>query len=870
MVWWVVMLIMLGFQVVSNLLVKAPTAKPEDVPRLPRNDGSVPIPVAFGECLITGPQLIDYFDFKAVPMKRRNPGTLFLTTITTGYNYYLGMVFGVCWGKGEHTIETEGARLIQILIDNRVVWEGGGGSILGPYTPNVVNYPAFWGSPEQQGGLRFQGAWYGGADLTDLGFPPTSNPYWAAQRGMDMPHYKDLAYFVFYGPSAGANIPDPFAPQDGWIGNTTNLWPIAFRLLRRPLWVSNGTVADCGDTPSSNGAHANPIECLVELLCDPDYGAGIPLEALNTTFGTIGGFGTFSGAAWQVWSEGLGFSYLWTRSSPVEEMVAEILRYVNGVLWTDLQTGKINIFLVREAPDLSLLPSFSNDDFLEIESFTRGSWEDTKNEIRVTFTNHDVVGFEEDTAFHSELANRQIQGVTDAVEIQYRGCPSMRLANRLAAREARVLATPLARMTARIDRSLWNGYPGMLFKFSWPEQGISNLVMRITNIKLGNLLDGRITITAAEDVFAVGRETYGNPAGTVWTDPLDGAAEDALGAAGELPYWYQRDAVPRAFGVARRPSAKHIAYTGALNGANDAPDSDFTPTGTLQAGYPQLSTTDFDTSGTLVIEDVADADEIAAGSAADIATLGASLALLGDPAGVHEWIAFEGVSVSGSTVTLTNVWRGLLDTPPRAHSAGERVWFFSAGAALFTTPLADGATAVFKALTRTPRDQLAASSATSHSLTVRSRALRPLPPSYLLLNGDYDNEIYSGSGDLVFTWREHSRLTAGIFKQSATTESPEGGVTYEVDVVGEDGSTVGRTVTGLSSPTWTYTPTDFAADFGVDPQTPVFFRFYASRDGLRSLYPYEKQVFDLGGGSVGSMAEDADPMLEDISVMIEV
>lgn len=866
MAFLIMMLVQLGINLISGLL--KPTAKPEQNFKLPQNDGATAIPVAFGECLISGPQIIDYFDFKARPIKKGDPSTFFITSILVGYRYYLGMVFGVCWGKGEHVIENEGAQLREILIDNRTVWTGLGAPTLGLYTPIYVNKPSLFGAEDQQGGVRFKGRWYGGADLTIVGFPPTADPYWESQRGLTMPHYKGLAYFVFPGASDGFLPVEQGGGLGGYIGNSTNLWPIAFKVRRRPLWVSNGTVADCGDTPSSNGPHANPIECLVEVLCDTDYGAGIPIENLNTTFGTIGGFGTFSAAAWQVWSEGLGFSYLWTQASPVEEMVMEILRYVGGVLWTDLQTGKINIFLIRQVTDLSALPSYSNSDFTEIDSFTRGSWEDTKNDIRVTFTDHETPDFAENTAYYSELANRQIQGVTDAVEIRFRGCPSMRLANRLAAREARPIAIPLARLTARIDRKMWNSYPGQLFKFSWPEQGISDLVMRVTTVKFGTVLDGRITISALEDVFAAGTEVYGNPAGTVWSDPLDGDAEDALGAAGELPYWFYRDNVPRAFGLARRPSAQHIAFTGALNGATDAPDSDFAPTGTLAADYPQLSTGDYDMVG-FDVSTVTDAENIAAATAADIATLGASLALLGDPAGAHEWIAFEGVSVSGTTVTLDNVWRGLLDTPPIAHAAGARVWFFSQGAALFPTPLADGATATFKALTVTPRNQLLPADATARMVTIHSRALRPLPPAYVLLNGDYDEEFYSGSGDLVFTWREHSRLAdLSIFKQGAATGSPEAGTTYEVDICDEDGTVV-RTVTGLSSPTWTYTPADFTGDFGSTPQEPIYFRFYAKRDGLRSLYPWERRVFDFGG--VGAaMLEDTATMAEDAEVMIEV
>lgn len=873
MVWWVVMLIALGFQIVSNLLAKQPNAKPEEEPKLPRNDGSASIPVVFGECLVTGAQILDYFDFKAVPIKRRNPGTLFLTSVTIGYRYYLGMVFGVCWGKNSR--ETGGAELMEILIDNRIAWRGtdgtnaeqAGGGYLGALTPLYVRRRSFFGSEQQQGGIEFKGVWYGGGDLTYLGFPPTVNAYWEAQRGLTMPIYTDLAYFVFYGPSDTQMPANYNGELSGYIGNTTNLWPIAFKVVRRPLLVSNGVVSACGDTPSGAGPHANPIECLVEVLTSTDYGAGIPIAQLRAEAGTIGGIGSFSAAAYQCWSEGLGFSYLWNSASPVEEMVAEILRYVNGVLWTDLQTGLINVLLIRE--EVTTPPIYTNDDFLEIESFTRGSWEDTKNDIRVTFPDHEKVDFEESTAYYQEFANRQIQGVADAVEIRFRGCPSMRLANRLAAREARPLATPLARLTARIDRKLWRTAPGGLFRFTWPEQSITNLTLRVANIKLGTILDGRITITAVQDVFAVGRETYGNPDSTVWTDPLAGAAVDALGAAGEIPYWLQRDDVPRAFGVAARPTASHIAYNGALDGDVDALDCDFAPTGTLQAAYPQLSVGDVDSSNSLVIENLVDKSAIVAASHLAIAAEGATLAILGDPSGNHEWIAFQSITTGSSTVTLNNVWRGLLDTPPRAHAAGTRIWFFSVGNALFTTPLNDGEVAVFEALTRTPRNQLDPSAATNRTVTIRRRAFRPLPPYYVLFGGSYTNEIYGGSGDLVFTWREHARASMlQVLKQSATTETAETGITYEVEVVGQDGTTIGRTVTGLTSPTYTYTSADLATDFAGALQTPLYFRFYSKRDGVRSLYPWERRVYDFGGSS--SMAQDADTMFEGIETMVEI
>jgi len=855
MAWWILLLIQVGLQIVSGLLANKPNAKAEKNVEMPQNDGATPIPVVFGECLIKGATILDYFDFKAVPIKIRNPATFFLTTITVGYKYYLGIIFGLGWGKTP--TGNAGMLLKEVLIDNRVAWQGTAN--YNEITPVYIHDPSFFGSPKQEGGVTAQLFMYNG-ETTGAGLAVQDpNDYWEAQRGLAMPHYRDLAYIVWHGPSFGTLPIEYGFPVSGYIGNSARLWPIAFKVVRQPAAVNSGSVTQPGGTPASSGDHANPIECLYECLTDVNWGAGIPAAQIDTD--------NFIDATTDVWSEGLGFSYLWTSASPVEEMISEILRFVDGALYTDLQTGKIKVKLVRpETPTITL----TNDDFLEIESFTRGSWEDTKNEVRVTFPDHTKVDFEDSTAYWQELANRQIQGVTDAVEISYRGCVSAAQANRLAARDGRVYATPLAKLSGKLDRKAWSFVPGGSFYFTWPEQGIENLVMRVANVRLGTIVDGVISINAVEDVFDAGSATYGAPATTIWTDPLAGEAEDAPhSAVGEIPYFLQRDATPRIFGLAERPDNTHIAYDGAIDGDTDALNADFAPTGTLSAGLSQLTETDYDTTG-FDVAGMADADLIEAGSSTSIANEGAGLALLGDPASLtHEWIAFESVTDNeDGTVTLDNIWRGVLDTPPREHAAGTRVWFFSGTFAPFFKALANGQSVRFEALTRTMRNQLTPADATNNDLTIASRALRPLPPYYVRLGGSYTNEIYSGSGDLVFTWREHARATmTQILKQSGTTTAAEAGVTYEVDIVDEDGSTVVRTVTGLSSPTYTYTSADLTTDFGGALQTPLYFHFYSKRDGLRSLYPWIRRVYDFGGSS--SMAEDSDTMYEDADVMVE-
>ena len=860
MAFWVLLLIQVGLQVLSGLLSNK-NAKPEKELDFPHVDASTPIPVVFGQCLVQDPILLDYLDFKAKPIKIRNPATFFITTTTIGHEYYLGMVFGVCWGIVDHDDE-KGAKLLEILIDNRSAWEntntvtapteGGTGVYNGADDPIIINRPSFFGSAKQQGGVRVEGYWYTGMDVT---FPASStqevNAYWQTQRGVMMPEYKDIAYFVWHGPSFGNLSPTYGGKLSGLIGNAPRLWPLSFKVARFPRTLTEGILANnVSDVPFADSPpidsyiHGNPIEALYECLTSANFGAGIANAHIYAGFG--GGVdNTFSDAAVECHLEGLAFDYLWTSASPVEEMIAEILRYADAVLWTDPADGLIKIQLARDDYTLSLLPTLTNDDFLEIESFRRGSWRDTKSEVRVSFPDHSRADFENSTAVWRSPANYHIQGTSEPAEITFRGCPTLRLANRLAAREGRVLSTPLVRLKGKVDRKAWALHPGSVFKFSWPEQGIADLPMRITTMTLGTLTEGTITITCVEDVFKAGAATYTPTTSTVWADPLAGAVDDSpYAAAGELPYWFQRDDSPRAFGVASRPDSAHIAYDGALDGEVDALGAEFTPTGTLQADLAQLAETDYNTTG-FTVENVVDSDEIEAGTAALIASEGASLALLGDPSGDHEWIAFESYTDNGDgTVVLDNVWRGLLDTPPREWLLGTRVYFFSEGASLFLTPLADGQSVTFEALTRTMRDQLASGDATNHTYTVQSRAARPLPPYYVRLGGSYTT-LQQDTGDLVFTWREHSRLTAlELFKQSATTTAAESGVTWEIDIYGEDDTTLLRTETGISALTYTYTNADELSDTGsATLSVRLRFEFFASRDGQRSLYPWIRYVY---------------------------
>lgn len=856
--------IQVGLSILSSLLGKKP--KPEKKPDIPETSGDAPIQVPFGTCLIPGGELLDYFDYKAVPIKVRSIATLWLVPITVGYRYYLGIVWALCWGKTpQGGTANGGLRLLEILIDGRSVAtpleiEDGSGIIvseigaLNHQTPGYIYKPNFFGNEKQEGGIVTRFVFYTGMDFYDGGLLEhlTRDAYWqqeATKRDatVKLPHYKDLAYLVWYGPSS-ANI-DIFhggtltaGKLSGYIGNSNRLWPVAFKVKRIPICLGGGPVeAGLGTQPTISGEHANPISCLYESFINTEWGLGMSEDELDGP--------SFQGAAFTCWQEGLGWSYLWTNAAPVFELQQEILTFANGTVYSDRQTGKIVCKLSREDYNVDDLEHLTNDDFQEIEEFSRPGWAETKNEVRLTFTDQSKPQFPSETAYWQELANKQQRGETVAEEITYAGSPGMDQALRLAAREGRVFSTPLAQLTATVDRKCWRYHRGKVFVFDWPEEGIEGMVMRVTNVRYGTIQNPAMRIQAVEDIFKVGEATFGEGQQTVWTDPLEADVEQAEVLPGEVPYFLQKDSLVRVFELAERPNSAHQSYDGAADDNVDLVALDFAPTGLLSSEYPQLTAV-YDETETLILNNVIDPDAIEAATAAQIASEGRALAIIGDPAAdTHELIAFESAVYDDDLeiLTLNKVWRGLLDTTPQTHAANTKVWFLMPFAAIFARPFTTGETVTLKALTRTALTSMRVDQATGHDLVTAGRANRPLPPAYVKLGGDYLDEEQE-TGDLVFTWLERNRLTqTTVLKQSDATVTPESGVEYEVDVYDED-DVFSHTVTGIASATWTYTNAQEVTDFG-ELQSKLTLLFWSMRDGLRSTEPFIRRVFRVDPGS---------------------
>jgi len=154
---------------------------------------------------------------------------------------------------------------------------------------------------------------------------------------------------------------------------------------------------------------------------------------------------------------------------------------------------------------------------------------------------------------------------------------------------------------------------------------------------------------------------------------------------------------------------------------------------------------------------------------------------------------------------LTGLLRGRKGTPQNGHAAGDR--FVMLSTALIDVPgnTSDlGRTALFKALTVGAASDSAAP-AVAVQLTVAR--LKPLAPVHVAAGR-------LGNGDVAISWRRQARINAA-WLAGIGTPLDEPAELYDVDIY--DGSTLVRTVSGLTAPALTYTRAQQEADFGTPP-----------------------------------------------------
>ncbi len=715
------------------------------------------------------------------------------SSYVVGHRYYAGLHLAICHGPVD--------AVTRIIVGERTAWSG---SVTSSQTL-YVNAPELFGGDSREGGVQ-------GYVEVKLGGPAeTISGYLQQKLGSVIPAFRGVVSIIVQ--QCQLSAMNPYIKP----------WSIEARRIPAPAALGSGYI---------NG-DANPAHIIYECLNNATWGLGYAASEIDAS--------SFQTAANTLASEQYGLSLLWDREQPLEEFIAEILRHIDGTLYVHPRTGKFVLKLARADYNVASLLVLDASNILELESFSRPSESELVNQITVRYRDRST---DKDAAItvHDLAALELAGGVVSSATVDYPGISNGSLASRVALGDLKQLSVPLAKATLIANRQASNLNIGDVFKFTWPELGIAQLVMRVVRVSYGTLTDGRVRIECVEDIFGLPSASYVSPTPTSWVSPLTSPAPVPYRRLNEAPWW---TVVKRVVGESTTAQNELDPQGGLLVACASRPSGDSLNVKLLtrqgSAAYAEVDTMGFTPNATLInaCDEQATVFSIGNGQDLDIVKLNTYAYL------DNEIVAVKAINLVAGTITVD---RGVLDTVPAPHLASARIWFADAFEALVTEQYLSGESLQVKMLPATGLGRLAESAAPADSYTFAGRMIRPYPPGNVKVN----NVMWPTTilGQIALTWAHRDRMqqTVYLVTQSEGNIGPEAGVTYTVRFYNENNS-LQKTLTGLTTTTWTYLSADEATDSGLGRINGKFkVEIEAVRAGYTSWQKQTRSVDRAGYG----------------------
>lgn len=705
--WWTLVWYVVVFAL-SEIL--RPKPKLEDAKPAGLGDFSFPtategrcVPLIWGTVQITGPNVVWYGDLHQVAIKEKiKTGMFSSSTVIRGFKYDIGIQAALCRGPVDS--------FRRMWIGDEEVFSG---AITHGNTFTIDEPDLFGGDDLGNGGFVGTFKFFAGT-LTQ-----TPSSYLSAHQVVG-PNNKTPAYrrTCYIAPDA----------EPTYVGNSTSIKPPKYELRRIP----NGLALAAGGAVNS-GNDANPMNVIYEVLTDTDWGLGIDVAKIDTA--------NFAAAGAVLATEGNGFSFVLDNQLEAEELVAMVEEQISGVLFFNQVEKKYQVRLARDDYNPLTVPELGPDTITRVNSFARGTWEETTNVVRSQFNDRSD-SYKQTFGLAQDSANIRIQGgVTIIATRNYPGVKDATLANALAWRDLRTLSYPLAKANVTVDRTYFDAEPGEPFTFTDPDLGIDKLPMRISRIDYGDLENGEIHLDLVQDVFYYQQGSFGNGQGSSWDPPLDTLSP--FDADQQLLFEQ-----PRALNArdpeSLLPGDNRVWLTARIQGNEVTYKVHSKPAASGQGAYVEVAesvgfvligelASTMGTSGatpisSILITPVPDArDDIIAlfSDAPSVPVLGKDLLgliMIGD-----EFMLVQSAAASGSNANLLNVYRGVLDSVRQAHTAGDDVWMMVAGG-VSAGSYGETEALTFRLQPRSATDIVLLSATDEFALTLDKRSRRPYPP----------------------------------------------------------------------------------------------------------------------------------------------
>ena len=566
----------------------------------------------------------------------------------------------------------------------------------------------------------------------------------------------------------------------------------------------------------------NPAHILYECVTNKIWGRGLPAALIDDD--------SFSTAAATLYDEGFGLCLMWNRQDDIDQFIKLVCDHIGAALYIDRQTGLLTLKLIRADYDTDNLPVFDfSNGLLDIVNDEISSSQTTYNEIIVSYNDPylDKVG----EVRVQNLASYQALGTIISNKVEYLGLATSQLALRVAQRDLEINSSELRRFKLKFSRAGWQIAPAGVFAIHAPSRGIDKIILRAGAIEDSSLADGTITIDAIQDVFSLPETSFIEPQPSGWIPPDKTPRIISTRLVTELTY------VDTSILVSSAELPNVLADNGGVK---------------IFAAQPNGTSVDYEVwsraagEGTIALRSVGGWDATSELTDAigfydiDIPIDSVPLDVtVGDTVYIDD--EYMKLIAINPDHTIT-VFRGCIDTLPASHLKGATVWYQSYNPTSDLREYSIGETVYVVLLTRTTSAILDASLAPIDEVHIVARQGKPYPPGDMRVNGE---PVYTpphiAPDDIIFTWAHRDRIVQGDVLQGhfAGSMGPEPGTTYTVRVYDEPGTTVIRTVSGITGTTFDYTNGMAMADGDL---RAMWFEIEATRDGFVSWQRYRFKV----------------------------
>lgn len=526
------------------------------------------------------------------------------------------------------------------------------------------------------------------------------------------------------------------------------------------------------ERPFLSFSDLNAAHILRDVLINPTSGGSGDTTEIGTSF---------SIAAQTLFDEGMGFSFHWQNPSDRDSFKRLVEQHANCVTYFDQSTGNWEIKLIRPDYDVGTLFTFDRSKIVEWIDYEKPQQAELPNHITLVYTRRENGEEASMSAFNTAAIQVVGRVIPEKVEMVGVTCPA--LAPKILQREMVARTQPFAKGGIRVAYCPTDINLGSAFIINEPRMGIENLVMRVTEIEETDGQDNSIILRFAEDVFQY------NPIddGTVSEDTATTGQQATTAQPSTTIFYEEASYFDQVFvrgqteidsALVADPDVGNWQITGdQFNSAHinaivvrddtsswvQVAQSNLMPVWTLDGELSRAAnivTFTADVNGREAEQETGQIIQIDA-----------------------ERMRLDSIAVNSATGKATfTVGRGVLDTVPALHAAGSVVMGWQSFVGTDTIDYTAGETIDVRFLPKTASDTLDINDATTQSLTMDSRAIRPYPVGKLQAAGSYAPSTEQ-SGIIEITWAHRSRLTQtsiAVLDHTDDSIAVESGVEYDI------------------------------------------------------------------------------------------